>query len=85
MDRKKDCPKCPGRQFGEEDYKKDLEKYISLIKAADRAEEEERKRRLEICAECGKNIQGTCIECGCYVEIRASLKTGRCPGRKWRQ
>ncbi|MBR4914941.1 MAG: hypothetical protein IKZ42_06660 [Clostridiales bacterium] len=39
--------------------------------------------RLSVCKECEKINQGTCLACGCYVEIRAALKAGKCPYSKW--
>ncbi|MBO4604332.1 MAG: hypothetical protein J5657_03415 [Clostridiales bacterium] len=39
--------------------------------------------RLVFCKECEKINQGTCLACGCYVEIRAAMKKGKCPYRKW--
>jgi hypothetical protein len=40
--------------------------------------------RLNVCRECEKINQGTCLACGCYVEIRAALKNGKCPYNKWK-
>ncbi len=50
------------------------------------AEEKEYGRRLEICAQCKEKLpDGTCRMCGCYVVLRARLKTARCPYRdRWR-
>ena len=36
-----------------------------------------------ICKECDKLNAGTCLSCGCYVEIRAAMKQSKCPNRKW--
>ena len=40
--------------------------------------------RLETCKECDYLNEGTCGACGCYVELRAAAKTGRCPYKKWK-
>ena len=39
--------------------------------------------RLNVCKECDYLNEGTCNACGCYVELRAAAKTGRCPYKKW--
>ena len=40
-------------------------------------------RRLDACKGCGFLEAGTCGACGCYVELRAASKRGRCPYKKW--
>ena len=39
--------------------------------------------RLAICKDCELLNAGTCNGCGCYVELRALSKTGKCPRKKW--
>ncbi len=34
-------------------------------------------------AYCSYLNAGTCTACGCFVELRAALRTGHCPYRKW--
>ena len=60
-----------------------IKKYKEAIKKADRVQEEEYERRLAICKGCGLLNAGTCSACGCYVELRAAAKAGRCPYKKW--
>ena len=45
--------------------------------------DEEYERRLAICKECEKLNEGTCLACGCYVELRAAAKAAHCSHRKW--
>ena len=45
--------------------------------------DEEYERRLDICKDCDKLNAGTCMSCGCYVEIRAAAKISKCPTKKW--
>ena len=33
--------------------------------------------------DCSYLNAGTCTACGCFVELRAALRTGHCPYRKW--
>jgi len=42
--------------------------------------------RLDACAQCKRLDPGdhpVCLECGCYVKIKARFRTGRCPLGKW--
>ena len=76
------CKRCLLRDMAEADQKM-LEKYRDAIKRADRVEEGEDERRLAVCKECELLNAGTCGACGCYVELRALAKAGRCPYKKW--
>ena len=43
------------------------------------------QRLREICMSCDRLLAGMCRICGCYVELRASLKRNACPAvhPKW--
>ncbi|MFR1660111.1 DUF6171 family protein [Gallintestinimicrobium sp.] len=41
------------------------------------------EKRLELCKACDYLEAGTCLACGCYVELRAAVKKNRCPYRHW--
>ncbi len=77
------CIRCLLREYDEEAYISKLLRVIRLMKPQEKAGEEEMARRLEICKECDKLEMGTCLACGCYVELRSALKNGRCPYKKW--
>ena len=47
------------------------------------ASDDEYKRRLEICNECESNRNDRCVECGCFVSIKAKWASEECPLRKW--
>lgn len=76
------CKKCLLRDLAAKDQK-EIGRYIAAIKKQDRVREEIYEQRLSVCRECGKLMEATCQACGCYVEIRAALKHGRCPYKKW--
>jgi len=69
--------------MGEEAYKEMISAHVDIIKEADRSDDALNQSRLNICRECEKLNAGTCISCGCYVEIRAALKRSKCPNKKW--
>lgn len=77
------CKKCLLREMAEEDAKQ-IQKYKDAIKLADRVSETVYEERLAICKSCDLLNAGTCGACGCYVELRAVAKSGRCPHKKWK-
>lgn len=77
------CKKCLLREIKGRDYEEIIAKALSDIKVEDRAAENIYESRLQTCKECDRLSSGTCLSCGCYVEIRAYLNNGRCPKRKW--
>ena len=49
----------------------------------DLADAATRDARLRVCGSCPRLATHTCLDCGCYVEFRASLRTKRCPLGNW--
>lgn len=40
--------------------------------------------RFKICLDCDKFMYGsTCGVCGCVMQVRARLRDGKCPKKKW--
>ena len=68
--------------MAEEDAKM-IEKYKNGIKEIDRVTEEIYESRLAVCKECELLNAGTCGAYGCYVELRAAAKVGKCPHKLW--
>lgn len=77
------CKKCLLKEFNEQEYYDKLDKYITGLDAAIRADDELYQSRLTTCKECDKLSEGTCLGCGCFVELRAAVKKSRCPYKKW--
>ncbi len=77
------CKRCLIRELGEESYHKMIGQYIEIFDKSERASDELMENRFSICRECDKLNAGTCLACGCYVEIRAAIKKTRCPYKKW--
>ena len=80
--KKRICKKCLLRDLAIEDQK-NIKRYLDAIKPHDRVEEEVYEARLAVCRECDRLIDATCQACGCYVELRAAIRHGRCPYKKW--
>lgn len=77
------CYRCLLRDFNRTKYENDIEKYINLIGKEDKADDELYNERLDICKSCDKLSEGTCLKCGCYVELRAASNNAACPAKKW--
>ncbi len=77
------CKKCLLREMAEEDAGQ-IEKYKDAIREKDRVSEVIYEERLAVCKSCDLLNAGTCGACGCYVELRAVAKNGRCPHKKWK-
>ena len=77
------CRKCLLEEFDQAEYLRILKEHIESTPPRDRTPEEVYQRRLETCKACDYLETGTCLACGCYVELRAVSKRGRCPYRKW--
>lgn len=77
------CLKCLLRELDEEAYRKQLLRYIERLDADVKTAQAIYERRLQVCKECDYLETGTCLACGCYVELRAAVKKNRCPYKKW--
>ncbi|MDO4297127.1 MAG: DUF6171 family protein [Lachnospiraceae bacterium] len=73
------CRKCLTRDMGETEYFRNLHEYIENLDEDLKVSETVYERRLALCKECEKLLQGMCSICGCYVELRAIMKKNRCP------
>lgn len=83
MEPAKPCRRCLLQEMNEAAYQEIVLRGIDGISKEDRAEEELAQQRLAICKDCEKLVSGTCLACGCYVEIRSSIRKGKCPEKKW--
>lgn len=83
MNTQKPCRRCLLRDLDEAAYQEIVLRGIDGIQEKDRAEDELAQTRLKICQDCEKLVRGTCLACGCYVEIRSSIRKGKCPEKKW--
>ena len=77
------CTRCLLKDFSKEQYEAIVINGLSSLPKEDLAGNDITSKRLAVCGNCEKLNQGTCIACGCFVEIRAGLKKGSCPYSKW--
>ena len=86
METKKICYKCLLEELDEGRILESVKEMIDAIPQDNRTGSEEYRRRLNICRDCDSLISGTCVKCGCYVELRAAGKNRGCPdvNDKWK-
>lgn len=77
------CTRCLLKDFSKEKYEAIVTNGLASLPKEDLVESGIVADRLNICKECDRLNQGTCLACGCFVELRASLKKGRCPYSRW--
>ena len=77
------CKRCLLSQIDQQELLKQIHEGIDRLPAADKVSDKDYEKRLDICKQCDHLENGTCKACGCYVELRAAAKAGRCPYKKW--
>ena len=78
------CKKCLLSEIDGSEVFEKIRNMIALLPEREKADDKEYSHRLELCKECDALNAGTCMECGCYVELRAAKKDGSCPIKRWR-
>jgi hypothetical protein len=58
---------------------------VALLDERAKVSDAEYIRRLVLCESCDQLSSGTCMQCGCYVQLRAAKRALRCahPQPKW--
>ena len=74
-------------EAGEKDVLEQVKACIEKIKPEEKVDSKRYSERLAFCRECEFLLGGTCLKCGCYVELRAAYKSNKCPlaksAKKW--
>lgn len=81
-----ECKKCLLYEAGEKITLAEIEAYINTLQQDIKADNDTFLSRISFCKECDYLISGMCRKCGCYVEVRARIKSNNCPdvnNRKW--
>ena len=84
MESKRFCKKCLLADLDNEKLLAEVRDAIERLDANMKVTDAKYEERLDICRQCDYLNEGTCNACGCYVELRAAAKTGKCPYKKWR-
>ncbi|MBO5167265.1 MAG: hypothetical protein J6B90_11795 [Lachnospiraceae bacterium] len=91
MDRNKEkiiCKKCLLMDVDEKAYSEKIGRILKLTEQSRKADNILYEKRLTVCRGCEKlstmgTELGTCLACGCFVELRAAIKENRCPYKYW--
>lgn len=82
------CRKCLIREMMENGaVEESIQKMLKRIEMMDedlRCSGERYEARLRSCKACENLLSGMCRICGCYVELRAAVKSNSCPAVKKR-
>lgn len=59
---------------------------VAVLSGKEAIDDQTLQNRLAICGECPK-LSGKgnfrCLECGCYMKVKAKLRSQKCPLKKW--
>ena len=77
------CKRCLLKDAFPSDYEKYVAGMLKKIPFSQRTGESEYQGRLDLCRACGQLNAGTCMGCGCLVELKAAYKKEKCPFRRW--
>jgi len=77
------CRRCLLREQSPEDYRKYVETLLVKIPPREKVPENVYTARLDACRACDQLNGGTCMGCGCLVELRAAYAKQTCPYRIW--
>ena len=81
-----ECKRCLLLESSKEDIFAVIQEHLAKIPDSKKTAQDVYKQRLALCCECDNLVSGTCIKCGCYVELRAAFASQRCPDvklKKW--
>lgn len=73
------CRKCLLEEIDRDGVYASIRELLHALPEDGRTEENEYRRRLELCKQCDFLIEGTCGMCGCFVELRAAKVNMHCP------
>ncbi len=67
----------------ENDYYQSVIFYRSTLPPKKRTPDDVYEVRVQTCKACGQLDNATCLQCGCFVEMRAARLDMRCPMDQW--
>ncbi len=77
------CRRCLLMEAFPADYRKYVASVLATLRPDRKTDDETYRRRLAACKACEQLDRGTCMGCGCLVELRAADRRQRCPYSKW--
>ena len=77
------CRKCLLQDAFPADYEKYVASLLKTIPTQQKTESTVYEARLNVCRDCDQLNNGTCMGCGCLVELRAAYRKETCPFKRW--
>ncbi len=82
-EKKRHCLQCLLREMDKNAYMENLYDYINRLEEDIKTDKALYEERLTVCKSCNYLSDGMCKACGCYVELRAAIKSNACSYGKW--
>ena len=79
MNNQRMCKRCLLADMLEDGLKERVYEYIDSLNEDIKVEPKIYQDRLNQCRSCDKLYNGMCRACGCFVEMRAAMKSNGCP------
>ena len=73
------CPRCGEQSVSDHEYGESLKNYVDRLDPETRVSQEIYDLRLNACRSCEYLSNGVCRLCGCFTQMRAAKRSGRCP------
>ncbi|MCM1136066.1 MAG: DUF6171 family protein [Clostridium sp.] len=83
METQRICKRCLLREAFPKDYEKYVASLVGRLRPEEKADEAQYEERMGLCRQCEKLQNGTCMACGCLVEVRGMQRSGKCPWGRW--
>ncbi|MCL2188233.1 MAG: DUF6171 family protein [Defluviitaleaceae bacterium] len=74
----KPCRKCLLAETNQAELYATIQDYIKNIPPEQKTPAAVYEKRLQICKSCTHLLNGMCVLCGCYIELRAAKKNQQC-------
>ena len=74
---------CLVSELDEKEAYENMFTYIAQLDEEIKAENPLYEERLQTCKACSSLQNGVCRVCGCFVEMRAAVRTNKCPSKHW--
>lgn len=78
------CRRCLIYEQADRKLKESFDMLINGIPENEKSPDSLYDERLSVCEKCDKLLSGTCRACGCFVELRAAMKSSGCPDGRWK-
>lgn len=79
MEQNRICRRCLAKEMPDPEYYQNMYDYIAAMDETIKAPDEVYQNRLSHCKECDSLLNGMCRICGCFVELRATIRQKSCP------